>query len=302
MLGRKNNGNRFLPFLIALFFSFLVSGCGRASDTSGLAGEWVLDAVNSGGISLPDLLVSNNRLALRLDADGIGQIAGENSEGRVKWSYDEGTLFLQTGSLFLTGTVENGTIILRTVDGETELRMIRQTEMSPEDGAVDTGCYAFLGEWYGWWKIENSSGDMPVSWYDCCAAFTRTEDGNIRMSLWDEDGSRTQPLSEIVLTQETGDRITSLNGYFDLMEIHKGELTLAKPDPALLISEIEHDSEGEHYSATVYLRPWGDRWEEAPKNQRPFYYEDWYLPLVNSGATMPDKIPWETLEERRVHP
>ena len=121
MLGRKNNGNRFLPFLIALFFSFLVSGCGRASDTSGLAGEWVLDAVNSGGISLPDLLVSNNRLALRLDADGIGQIAGENSEGRVKWSYDEGTLFLQTGSLFLTGTVENGTIILRTVDGETEL-------------------------------------------------------------------------------------------------------------------------------------------------------------------------------------
>ena len=57
MLGRKNNGNRFLPFLIALFFSFRVSGCGRASDTSGLAGEWVLDAVNSGGISLPDLLV-----------------------------------------------------------------------------------------------------------------------------------------------------------------------------------------------------------------------------------------------------
>ena len=144
MWGGKNNGSRFLPFLIALLFSFLVCGCGRATDTSGLAGEWVLDEVNSGGIALPDLLVSENALALRLDPGGSGQISGDHSEGRIKWSYEEGTVFLQTGSVLLSGTVENGAILLRTPDGETELRLIRRTEPTPEDEPAVSDFDAFL--------------------------------------------------------------------------------------------------------------------------------------------------------------
>ena len=311
MAGRKFGFHPLLPFLAALLLVFLSSGCGQATDTSGLSGEWVLAAVESDEITLPDSIVSEYVLTLRLDPGGNGRISGDQTEGRVTWSYEEGRLELRTGSIALSGTVEDGSIFLRTSDEKTMLRFVHRAEQTVEDtlsmsiGAEqksETIADAFAGDWYGWWKIEDSVGEMPVSWYDCCASFVIQDDSTMRMIVWDEDGSREAPLAEIVFVSSPDDELVSLNGYFDLMEIRQGDLRLESPNPDILISGIRHDSEGETYQATVYLRPWGDRWIGAPEEQRPFYYEDWYLPLLNRGSPMPDEIPWESLEERRAQP
>jgi len=160
---------------------------------------------------------------------------------------------------------------------------------------------AFLGSWYGWWKIEDSQGEMPVTWYDCCAVFEAQEDGTVLMTLWDEDGSRTDPLSQVRFKPED-DAMVSLSGYFAAMEIRGGQWILTESDPAILIPDIDYNAEGENFRATVYLRRWGQSWSNTPAEQRPFYYEDWYLPLLKQKAEMPDQIPWQRLEAKRERP
>ena len=39
----------------------------------------------------------------------------------------------------------------------------------------------------------------------------------------------------------------------------------------------------------MYLRPWGSLWPDE-EDRLPYYYEDWYLPLIESGEEMPDVL------------
>ena len=305
MAGKRSGLRRTLPMLLALLVLVPVfSACGQATDTSGLSGTWVLEAAENGSVALPDGTVRDNRLTLRLDPDGSGSLSDEKpssdgTDGRVHWRYQDGILRLETGSVVLTGSLEGRTLSLRPEDGETVLRFVRSAGDPEEEPAPAAAGEAFLGDWYGWWKIEDSSGSMPVSWYDCCAVLEPGEEGTVVLTLWDEDGSRGEPLSEVSFSAEEDGSLVSLNGYFVFAEIHKGEWVLREPDPAILISEFRHDAGGENFLATVYLRPWGELWNETPEEQRPFYYEDWYLSLQEEGESMPDKIPWRRLESNR---
>ena len=40
----------------------------------------------------------------------------------------------------------------------------------------------------------------------------------------------------------------------------------------------------------IYLRPWGASWDDLSEDVQPLYYFDWYLPLIEAGAAMPDAI------------
>ena len=301
MSGRYTVLRRFLPGLLAfLLAAFSLSGCGRVTDTSGLTGLWTLNEADDSSILIPDSLVENNQLTLRLDPGGSGMIEGASSEGRILWRYEDGVVYLRAGSAVLSGTVEGSELILQSED-ETRLHFIREDGSRTAEKQVPVGEEAFLGNWYGWWKIEDAKGKMPVTWYDCCAVFEAQEDGTILMTLWDEDGSREDPLSQVRFKSEK-DALVSLSGYFAYMEIRAGEWRLTEADPAILIPDIQHDAEGEIFRATVYLRRWGQSWSSTPAEQRPFYYEDWYLPLLKQKAEMPDQIPWQRLEAKRERP
>ena len=44
---------------------------------------------------------------------------------------------------------------------------------------------------------------------------------------------------------------------------------------------------------SIYLRPWGESWEDVRADDEellPYYYDDWYLPLIETGASMPEVI------------
>ena len=65
---------------------------------------------------------------------------------------------------------------------------------------------------------------------------------------------------------------------------------------------LKHDAENTVFSYSFYLRSWGDRWNDSPKEQLPFYFDDWYLPLLEKGSEMPDRIPVAELEKERETP
>ena len=44
------------------------------------------------------------------------------------------------------------------------------------------------------------------------------------------------------------------------------------------------------FSYEIYLRPWGSKWPEDDEDKLPYYYNDWYLPLIEAGKDMPDTI------------
>ena len=47
------------------------------------------------------------------------------------------------------------------------------------------------------------------------------------------------------------------------------------------------------YDYTIVLRPWGKIWDDVEEDLLPYYYDDWYLPLIEAGAEMPDYITTE---------
>ena len=303
MPGRHKNRKQLLPVLSTLLvFMLVLTGCGRAIDTSGLSRKWVLDRVESGNIALPDETVRENMLLLRLDPDGSGQLSGGMEEGRILWSYEQGTIRITAGNVMLSGSVDGDALLLNTADGDTVLRFVPDAGSVQSSEALSFSPASYLGDWYGWWKIEDSTGLMPVSWYDCCASFEQGEDGVVRFIFWDEDGSRTEPLSSINFRITEEGTLSSLNGYFDSMEIRRGDWSVSVSGPELFLSDIQYDAEREHFTASIYLRPWGNSWEDTEDGQKPFYYYDWYLPLTVQNKTMPERIPWQDLEAARAMP
>ena len=164
------------------------------------------------------------------------------------------------------------------------------------------------GEWYGWWMMEKSTGiyeHLDGYWWDICADIAIEEDNLGTVTLWDEDYSRDEPMAYVLarLSEDgLGEHGTlySESGWFMDAEITSDSWTV---DPALAgmfdgyenvlciggYYEVGEDS----FTYTIYLRPWGQLWDDIAAeypDDIPWFYDDWYLPLINAGKTMPDEI------------
>ena len=147
------------------------------------------------------------------------------------------------------------------------------------------------GDWYGWWRMYSTSGDwahMYGYWWDCCAEI---KDG--RMLLWDEDLPKDNFLAEAELSIH-GDDIRCKSGSFLDRELKSGswEITLSEDDCGTLMTiSGKYDAVGKGgFSCRIFLRPWGSKWPEDDEDKLPYYYTDWYLPLIEEGKDMPDVI------------
>ena len=120
--------SQFLRVIAALLLVvFVLTGCGQVTDTSGLTGVWILKEADNGNVLVPDSLVEDNRLSLRLDPGGSGVIEGANTQGRVLWRYEDGIVYLRAASTALSGIVEGSELILQSED-ETRLHFLREDQ------------------------------------------------------------------------------------------------------------------------------------------------------------------------------
>ena len=158
---------------------------------------------------------------------------------------------------------------------------------------------------YGWWIITDAAGNKESFnnvWYDCCADIALDASGEGTIVFWDEDTSREDWLGGAAVHYEnvgTFGSVVSDYGWFWGEELAEGAWTATPGDyvaeDLIGISGSFDDGEGS-FNYTIYLRPWGVLWDDLAEDDRPYYYEDWYLPLINAEEPLPDSmdIPEET--------
>lgn len=148
------------------------------------------------------------------------------------------------------------------------------------------------GDWYGWWHITHTDGDWAKlygAYWDCCA---RIEDSGALL-LWDESLPKDYPLAETALLFDGGGFRCVGGSMLDAArEPERWELALTEDEGGRLLTIRGRydavESEG-GFSYEIFLRPWGALWPGEP-GEIPYYYEDWYLPLIRAGGAMPDTI------------
>ena len=169
------------------------------------------------------------------------------------------------------------------------------------------------GAWYGWWTMTGCSGayeSMSGQWWDACAVIDIGLDYTGTVTIWDEDYSRADPMLQASVTLNSAGvgehgTVMSESGYFTNLPLEHADWII---DPAInsRFPDVENmiciegwyeDGDDEFYYE-VYLRPWGQLWDDFAADYPddiPYYYDDWYLPLVESGSSMPDVVGGEAV-------
>ena len=199
---------------------------------------------------------------------------------------------------------------------------LSREESADSTGSTDTTLPAPTGDalldwwngaWYGWWTMTGCSGayeSMAGKWWDACAVIDIGLDYTGTVTIWDEDYSRADPMSQATVTLNSAGvgehgTVMSESGYFTNLPLEHADWIV---DPAInsRFPDVENmiciegwyeDGEDEFYYE-VYLRPWGQLWDDFAADYPddiPYYYDDWYLPLVESGRSMPDVVGGEAV-------
>ena len=210
---------------------------------------------------------------------------------------------------------KNGTI---TIDPST----LSREASADSTGSTDTTLPAPTGDalldwwngaWYGWWTMTGCSGayeSMAGQWWDACAVIDIGMDYTGTVTIWDEDYSRADPMSQASVTLNSAGvgehgTVMSESGYFTNLPLEHADWII---DPAInsRFPDVENmiciegwyeDGDDEFYYE-VYLRPWGQLWDDFAADYPddiPYYYDDWYLPLVESGSSMPGVVGGEAV-------
>ena len=163
------------------------------------------------------------------------------------------------------------------------------------------------GQWYGWWTLTGGTGayeEMNNNWWDVSGIIEIGSDYMGTVTLWDEDYSRSNPMVDAAVSLNsagTGEHGTMMSegGWFTDIRLEHADWIV---DPGL--SEFDamicidgwYENGDDEYRYEIYLRPWGTYWDDVPEEGRPYLYDDWYIPLIEKNALMPDVIGGEATE------
>ena len=162
------------------------------------------------------------------------------------------------------------------------------------------------GDWYGQWFISNASGkwlDQSGQSFDCFARFDVAADGSAVMIFWDELQSADEPIAKAELLisnnaeNSAAGTAVSTGGVFLLSELEETQWSIdpnaGEFDSFFVVENAHYEGEDGSFDYSIYLRPWGRTWEDINATQPgllPYFYYDWYLPMLAQGESMPDKF------------
>lgn len=176
--------------------------------------------------------------------------------------------------------------------------------VEPEDGDGSEaepvgGIESWSGDYYGFWVVDSvwaNTHDWVEEgvYWDACATVEVNADGTGTLTIWDEDFEKSEPLAELEITvSEAGGaaRFCSEEGYFLGEPLAHADWLWYSDDTEygdLFVINGQFDDGEDDFWYEIYLRPWGVDWSDVLANDpdmEPFYYDDWYLPMVESGVT-----------------
>lgn len=157
------------------------------------------------------------------------------------------------------------------------------------------------GSWYGWWTMSSCYGyyeGMDGQWWDVCGTIEFGEDYMGTITLWDEDYTADNPMASVAASLSdagTGEygAVMSEGGWFTNVALEHADWII---DPGLVeyadMIHIEgyYQDGADEFNYDIFLRPWGTYWDDVAEEDRPASYDDWYLPMIESGAAMPGII------------
>lgn len=282
--------------LFVLFALLFLTACSSydAYDPA-MYGYYAGTTIDAAGFPIAMTQVYKGENYLHLQAEGEGTLCLSGHEYAIEWGMKDGEFVLVLQDEESRGTVEQGEILLNYLDMDTILHFEPHPDYRPgQIEAVTPAQKQYNGDWYGWWVIDYADGiysGQAGSWWDLCANVSLNEGDTGHIRLWDEDYSRSEPMGEVELTADADGVLYSNGGYFGAATVGQGTWCI---DPEshgtenMMVISGYHESEEGGFVYTAYLRPWGIDWEGVA--EKPYHYEDWYLPLVQKEQPMPDTI------------
>lgn len=298
---------KIVSLALALVLVLSLTACGgkdggKSADPN--LGKYIGTEFSSDGdswYSLADLYDGECYIELKSDGKGVFCLGGEATD--IKWSLEsDGALTLKRDGLESNGLLQDGCIMLDDLWGNEVYTLYEKedADSSPEKTG-DTLLDWWNGDWYGWWIMTGCWGyyeDMEGQWWDVCGTIDIGEDYMGTVTLWDEDYTEAEPMvSAAVSLNEAGTSelgtVMSEGGWFTDIPLEHADWIV---DPGLLdyddmihISGFYENGDDE-FTYDIYLRPWGTYWDDVAEEDLPYYYYDWYLPMIEAGEAMPDAI------------
>ncbi len=250
---------------------------------------------------------------MELAEDGTGWL---QIDGRGSLTWGDGKITVDEGGAVYTYTYQDGMIVLEESTGDTmvfqKTGAVGNSVLDKINGnqggeQVNSQDY-WSGDWYGWWQPVSANGyweNLEGNWFDCCAQIQKDGDAG-HVVIWDEDGSANEEYMvecDVSFGPGTTDDgcMMSEDGYF--WDVGIGHADWIVDPGASVVSQYDHmicidgtyeDPEnGGGFDYKIYLRPWGMDWEDVADDDGellPYTYESWYLPAIQAGVEMPDKI------------
>ena len=298
---------KILSLALALMMLLSLAACGGkdgGKSTDPNLGKYIGTEFSSDGdswYSLADLYDGESYIELKSGGKGVFCLGGEATD--IKWSLEsDGALTLKRDGLESNGLLQDGCIMLGDLWGNEVYTLYEKegTDASPEKTG-DTLLDWWNGDWYGWWQMTGCSGyyeEMEGEWWDICGNIDIGADKTGTVRLWDEDYSRDSLMAKVNVTLSsagTGEHgtMTSEDGQFTDIAIEHADWIvdpgLTDQDDLICIDGWYENGDDEFYYE-IYLRPWGVYWDDVDEDSRPKSYDDWYLPLIKAGKSMPNAI------------
>lgn len=168
---------------------------------------------------------------------------------------------------------------------------------------------AWNGDWYGWWEIKNTTGGYTYAegyYWDVLCKVNLNEDGDGTVILWDEKYSYEEPLAIANISVYTNLRkndmgiAMSTGGWFladeEVYQLKQSEWimdTAACKYESCITFDGHVDDDVGSFDYYFMMKPWGRSWDDVAaddEDKLPYYYYDWYIPLIENNCKMPDTL------------
>lgn len=249
------------------------------------------------------------------------ELDGTLEEGR--WKLERKSFQANLNYTAYSGTLEKG--ILRFDDGEKEFVFAlpgklpdpKPTEPVHRWELQESPCYGRLwaGDYYGTMVMTQCRGAWEAYEHtavDVCGRIRAEENDTGLLMLWSGGNQKGEYFctADVVFQEGATDRgrLYVQWGKFHNMELGPGEWVV---DPGkspvsafpgmLFVRGVFTDGQEprDSFSYEIFLRPWGDGWEDVAQRMPeelprpgmlPPGYESWYLPLIEANLRMPEKF------------
>lgn len=258
----------------------------------------------------------NGENYLELKGFGKALLMINNSAHDLKWKETDGDITFKEGEETFYGYINNGVIQLDYMGLGIKMTFAMDGAEVPETTMIDPEAYAeaveallpyWNGDWYGWWYMSDGTGayaGQAMEIIDLAARIELGEDARGTILLWDLEHPYVDPLGEVVLRVDPefgADGIgigMSGQGTFLGQPVLSGDW-LVDPSTAAFENLLEiygyySDEEGSFFY-TIYLRPWGQTWEDVLESEDPTaslanipVYYDLYLEAVKTETKPED--------------